>query len=81
MVSDPLIAAAGTVVVVPLLDPETFPVAPVLNPVIEIGGARFALATEQLAAISVRELGLVVTSCIDQEYPIANALNRLFFGI
>ena len=81
VVSDPVIAAAGTVVAAPLMDAETFPVAPVLNPILEIGGARLALATEQLAAISVKELGSVVASGVEYEYPIANALNRLFFGI
>lgn len=81
VVSDPHIAAAGTVVAAPLMDAETFPVAPVLNPILEIEGARLALATEQLAAIPVRELGAFVTSLAAFEYPIANALNRLFFGI
>lgn len=81
VVSDPHIAAAGTVVVAPLISVEAFPVAPVLNPILEIGGARLALATEQLAAIAVKQLGPVVASGVDYEYPIANAINRLFFGI
>jgi hypothetical protein len=81
VVSDPHIATAGTVVAAPLMNLETFPVAPVLNPVLDIGGMRLALATEQLAAIPVKELGALVASGVDYEYPIANAVNRLFFGI
>jgi hypothetical protein len=81
VLSDPGIEAAGTVVAAPLMDAETFPVASVLNPVFELGGARFALATEQLAAVSLKELGPQVMTCIEHEYAIANAINRLFFGI
>lgn len=81
IVSDPHIAAAGTVVVAPLIGAEDFPVAPVLNPILEIDGAHLALATEQLAAIPVKELGPCVASGAAHEYSIANALNRLFFGI
>lgn len=81
VLSDPHIAAAGTVVAAPLMELGSFPVAPILNPVIEVGGERLALATEQLAAIQVKELGDLVASGVHFEYPIANALNRLFFGI
>lgn len=81
VVSDPHIATAGTVVAAPLMNLETFPVAEVLNPVIDIGGVRLVLATEQLAAIPVKELGPVVASGVEYEYSIANAINRLFFGI
>lgn len=81
VLSDPEIALAGTVVVAPLKEAATFPVAGVLNPVVEIGGVRLALGTEQLAAIPVRELGEQVTTCLEHEYAVANAINRLFFGI
>lgn len=81
VLSDPKIAAAGTVVVAPLLDAARFPIASVLNPVLELNGQRFALATEQMAAIPVKALGTQAGSCLAHEYPIANAINRLFFGV
>lgn len=81
VLSDPEMALAGTVVAAPLKDVATFPVAGVLNPIVEIGQTRLALATEQLAAIPARELGEQVTVCTEHEYAIASALNRLFFGI
>ena len=81
VLSDPGIAAAGTVVAAPLMDAQTFPVASVLNPVFELHGVRLALATEQMAAIPLGELGPPVATFIEHEYPVANAINRLFFGI
>ena len=81
ILSEPHTALTGTVVAAPLFDARAFPAAPVLNPFIEIGGVRFALATEQMAAIRVKELGEHLTSCLQHEYAVANAINRLFFGI
>lgn len=81
ILNHPLIAEAGTVVAAPLFDADRFPVASTLNPVFDLGGRPFALATEQLAAIPLKELGQQVMSLVDHEYPIANAINRLFFGI
>jgi hypothetical protein len=53
----------------------------VLNPVFELHGVRLALATEQMAAIPLGELGPPVANFIEHEYPVANAINRLVFGI
>ncbi len=81
VLSDPQIADTGAVVVAPLLDPDGFPLAPGLNPVLRIDRMDLALATEQMAAIPVKELGAQIGTCIEHEYPVANAINRLFFGI
>ncbi|MFN7055602.1 CcdB family protein [Hyphomonas sp.] len=81
ILSHPLIAEASSVVAAPLLDTSRFAVAEGLNPVFDFGETRFALATEQMAAIPVKELGQQVTTLTAHEYPIANAINRLFFGI
>lgn len=81
VLSDPFIQPTGTVVAAPLLDPGSFPAAAPMNPVLDLGGQKFVLATELLAAIPVKELGKQVTTCIEHEYPVANAINRLFFGI
>lgn len=81
VLSEPQLSLAGTVVAAPLKDSATFPVAGVLNPLIDIGSVRFVLATEQMAAIPVKELGEQQTTCIEHEYAVANAINRLFFGI
>lgn len=79
--SHPLISEAGTVVAAPLFDAERFPIASTLNPIFELGGRSLALATEQLAAIPLKELGQKITTLEVYEYPIANAINRIFFGI
>ncbi len=81
VLSHPLIAEAGSVVAAPLLDTERFAVASTLNPVFDFGGRQVALATEQMAAIPVGEVGLQVTALATHEYPVANAINRLFLGI
>lgn len=81
ILSHPLIAEAGSVVVAPLLDTARFAVAAGLNPVFDFGETQLALATEQMAAIPVKELGQQVSTLEAHEYPIANAINRLFFGI
>lgn len=81
VLSDPRIAEAGTIVAAPLLDPDRFPIASGLNPILELDSGRFALATEQMAAISVKDLGQQAGTCVAYEYLIANAINRLFFGI
>lgn len=81
VLSDPAFAAAGTVMAAPLFDPETFPVAAGVNPLIPVNDQVLVLAAEQMSAISVRELGAQVATCEAQEYAVANAINRLFFGI
>jgi hypothetical protein len=81
VLSDPGVAPAGTVIAAPLFDPATFPVAEVINPMIPVGEQTLVLAAEQMSAISIRELGRQVTTCEAHEYAVANAINRLFFGI
>jgi len=81
VLSEPSVEATGTVVAAPLVPAEEFPAEAILNPQMQLGRDRFVLVTEQLAAISVKDLGKQVTTCIDYEYPVANAINRLFFGI
>jgi len=81
VLSDPQIAETGSVVAAPLMDPDTFPQATGLNPVLLLGLLPLVLATEQMAAIPLKELGLQAGTCIGQEHAVANAINRLFFGI
>jgi hypothetical protein len=81
VLSYPGMDLAGTVVAAPLKDAATFPVAAGLNPPIGIGEAELVLATEQMAAIALGQLGPQVAICIEHESAIANAINRLFFGI
>jgi hypothetical protein len=42
VLSDPVIEVAGTVVAAPLFDADHFPIASVLNPVLEIDGQSLA---------------------------------------
>ncbi len=81
VLSEPSLETIGTVVAAPLVPAGEFPAEAILNPQLQLGRDKFVLITEQLAAISLKDLGKQVTTCVDYEYPIANAINRLFFGI
>ncbi len=77
----PGVAPVETVIAAPLFDPAAFPVAEVINPMIPVGARTLVPDTEQMSAVSIRELGLQVTTCETHEYAVANAINRLSFGI
>lgn len=67
--------------VVPLL-PETrvAKFAARLNPVFEINGRRFVMATQGAATVQVRELGPVAVSLVDEHDKIVAALDMLITG-
>jgi toxin CcdB len=67
--------------VVPLLPVDQAPrPADRLNPVFELGGERFVMATQFAAAVDRRELGRVVASLEGQHHAIMNALDMLLTG-
>lgn len=52
-----------------------------LNPVFVIEQCSWVMLTQTAAAVSVRELGPLVTSLIEEDVAIANALDLLIFGV
>jgi toxin CcdB len=70
-----------TRVVIPLLPAETTP-APImrLNPIFEIGGRRYVLATQLLSAVPVQELTRREHSLSTHHDQIVAALDMLFQG-
>ena len=52
-----------------------------MTPKVNLDGEDHLVAVQQLAAVQRKDLGPVVRTLADYEYPIANAINRLFFGI
>ena len=67
--------------VVPLLPPELEPkVAERLNPVFVIEGRNYVLYPQFAASMSVRELGPMVTSLVDEHSRIMDALDMLMIG-
>jgi toxin CcdB len=78
-----LMTALTSTIVAPLYPLERSP-PPMkrLNPVFEIGGARYVMATQLLGSIPRRELGAPVGSLpAERGYDVTNALDMLFTGI
>jgi toxin CcdB len=51
-----------------------------LNPVFEIEGQRFVMATQGAATVDIRELGPIVASLTDEHDRIMAALDMLLIG-
>lgn len=77
-----LLDGLNTRVVVPLI-PESAAPTPArhLNPVFVIGGERFVLMTQLLAAVEVRELGAKVGSLASEGETVLAALDFLLTGV
>lgn len=72
----------NTCVVVPLLPLDTAPKpAKVFNPIFEIDGASYLMATQFLATVPRRLMGKEVGNLQDEASTIVNALDCLFQGI
>lgn len=68
-------------VVVPLLPAARYTkIAQRLNPEFEIGGKRYMMLTQLIAAIPVRELGERVATLKNHQDTITEALDMLFQG-
>ncbi len=52
-----------------------------LNPIFVIEGERHAMVTQFAGALEVRELGPLVTSLMQFDYEIGNALDLLITGV
>jgi hypothetical protein len=70
-----------TVMVAPLYQAEDRLELEGLTPRVEIAGESYLVAVHLMAAIQQRDLGPAEASLAAYEYPIANAINRLFFGL
>lgn len=67
---------------VPLLQADKAPEpAGRLNPVFEISGKSYVMATQYAAAITLREVGPIVASLADKDREIMNALDILLTGV
>lgn len=77
-----LLGGLKTRVVVPLIAESAAPKpAQRLNPVLVVGGERYVLMTQFLAAVEVRELGDKVGSLESESETVLGALDFLLTGI
>ncbi len=77
----PKLDTGPTVMVAPLYPAEDRLVLEDITLRVEIAGEGYLVAVHLMAAIQRRELGPAEASLAAHEYPIANAINRLFFGL
>lgn len=76
-----LLSNLNTRFVVPLFPAEVaYRTAPRLNPVLNVGGEPHVMVTQFAGSIPVRALGERVTSLIDQDLAINNAIDMLLSG-
>lgn len=76
-----LLSGFQTRVVIPLVGPgEGLVTHPRLNPIFEIDGLPYMLATQSLIAIENRELGKVVANLDDRFDDIRSTLDMIFLG-
>ena len=76
-----LLSGIQTRVVVPLLPRNAALVAhPRLNPIFEVEGEEYVLATQSIIALETRELGRVVANLDSRYDAIRSALDMVFLG-
>jgi toxin CcdB len=76
-----LLSGLNTRVVAPLMPPAEAPLpARRLNPTFEIGGERFVMVTQFMAAVPSAELRRSVASLAHERDAIMNALDMIFSG-
>lgn len=77
----PGLDTGASMLVAPLFPASELPELEGVTPKVNLDGEDHLVAVQQLAAVQRKDLGPVVRTLADYEYPIANAINRLFFGI
>lgn len=77
----PGLDTGSTLLVAPLYPAEDGLVLATVTPKVRLDDEDFLIAMHLLAAVPKQELGPAEASLAAEEYPITNALNRLFFGI
>ena len=77
----PGLDTGASVLVAPLFPANELPELEGVTPRVNLDGEDHLVAVQQLAAVQRKDLGPVVRTLADYEDPIANAINRLFFGI
>ncbi|MBI1253255.1 MAG: hypothetical protein GC196_02775 [Hyphomonas sp.] len=77
----PGLDTGASILVAPLFRASELPELEGVTPKVNLDGEDHLVAVQQLAAVQRKDLGPVVRTLADYEYPIANAINRLCFGI
>ena len=77
-----LLAIIDTRFVIPLIPMDNTPNRiGTLNPVFQIAGKSYVLATQLASAVRIKPLGTAIGSLADQHYEIVRALDALIGGV
>ncbi len=71
----------ASLLVAPLYPAAGLPELPGITPRVDLDGEDHLIAVQLMAAVQRKDLGLVELTLAQHEYAVANAINRLFFGI
>lgn len=77
----PGLDTGASILVAPVFPASELPELEGVTPKVNLDGEDHLVAVQQLAAVQRKDLGPVVRTLADYEHPIANAINRFFFGI
>lgn len=76
-----ILSGLDTRTMIPLLPPGSLsPTFPRLNPIVEVEGSRYVLATQFIAVVPHREIGATVVDLRKRSDEITAALDFLFQG-
>lgn len=71
----------ASILVAPLFPASDLPELQGVTPRVDLDGEDYLIAVQLLAAIQRKDLGPAERTLAQHEYAVANAINRLFFGI
>ncbi|MBA3069461.1 MAG: hypothetical protein FP825_13400 [Hyphomonas sp.] len=77
----PGLETGASVLVAPLFPASELPELEVITPRVTVRGADHLIAVQLLAAVQRKDLGPAEQTLEAHEYAVADAINRLFFGI
>lgn len=77
----PGLDTGASILVAPLFPASDLPELQGVTPRVDLDGEDHLIAVQLLAAIQRKDLGPVERTLAPHEYAVANAINRLFFGI
>jgi hypothetical protein len=77
----PGLDTGASILVAPLFPASDLPELQGVTPRVDLDGEDHLIAVQLLAAVQRKDLGPVERTLAQHEYAIANAINRLFFGI
>ena len=77
----PELDTGASILVAPLFPASDVPELQGVTPRVDLDGEDHLIAVQLMAAVQRKDLGLVELTLAQHEYAVANAINRLFFGI